>query len=66
MTELLTPAEVDEVLRLNPGQAQRMAKRGQLPAIVLPGGLVRFHRDAILNLTRPASVAPQAKEQKTA
>lgn len=47
MTELLTPFDVDCLLRLPRGRAERFARSGKLPCIVLPGGDVRFDADAV-------------------
>jgi hypothetical protein len=38
----LSPDEVETILRLEDGTAERLARRGQLPHFVLPGGAVRF------------------------
>jgi len=40
--KLLTPTELDEVLRYPQGKSQRLARRNLLPHITLPDGSVRF------------------------
>ena len=47
MSELLTPREIDALLRYPRGRAIKLAKAGQLPAVILPDGEIRFARDAI-------------------
>ena len=42
MADYLTPEEVDEQLKLRRGKAARLARRGKLPAIILPDGTIRF------------------------
>ncbi len=50
---LLTPEEIDDLFRFKKGRAARLARRGELPAIFLPGGDIRFHEDVILRLLEP-------------
>ena len=47
MRSLLLPSDVDELLGLGRGRALRMARSGQLPAVFLPGGQVRFCEEEI-------------------
>jgi excisionase family DNA binding protein len=47
MTQLLTESETSELLRLTPRQISRLAKRGELPSVELPGGELRFDPDDI-------------------
>jgi hypothetical protein len=50
-TRLLIPIELDRLLRYPAGRSERLAKRGKIPHIKLPGGEVRFRPedvDAIL------------------
>ena len=47
MTEYLTPAEVDELLKLPRGKAKRLAKRGLLPCVTLDNGTLRFSAAAL-------------------
>lgn len=52
MRSLLTPIEVDDLLRYPLGKSQRLAKAGKLPHIKLPDGSIRFYPediDAILS-----------------
>ncbi len=54
--ELLKPDEVDVLLRLEDGQAVRLARRGALAAIFLNGGkIVRFRRSDIERLLVPVT-----------
>ena len=41
-THLLTDSEAAEILRLTPRQVARLARRGELPSVELPGKEVRF------------------------
>jgi excisionase family DNA binding protein len=47
MVQLLTDSEASELLRLTPRQVLRLAKRGEIPAVHLPGGEIRFDPDDI-------------------
>ena len=42
--DLLTPREVDRLLRWPQGRAVRYGQSGELPCIKLPGGELRFDR----------------------
>jgi excisionase family DNA binding protein len=44
-TTLLTDSEAADILRLTPRQVARLAKRGELPSVQLPGGEVRYDLD---------------------
>jgi excisionase family DNA binding protein len=45
-TQLLTPKEVAELLRVSKRQVSRLASSGKIPAAVRVGGSVRYrHRD---------------------
>jgi excisionase family DNA binding protein len=46
-TTLLTDVEAAELLRLTPRQVSRLARRGELPSVNLPGGGIRFDPDDI-------------------
>ena len=48
--KLLTGYEVDSILRYAQGRAERLARRGKLPHVLLPGGDIRFRADDIENL----------------
>ena len=39
---LLTASEAADVVRLTPRQVDRLARRGKLPAVRLPGDEIRF------------------------
>jgi hypothetical protein len=45
--EILTPEELDRLLRYPRGRAIKLARANLLPAIFLPDGEVRFERQAI-------------------
>ena len=47
MTHLLTDSETAELLRLTSRQVARLAKRGELPSVILPGNEVRFDPEDI-------------------
>lgn len=51
-SELLTSAEVAELLRVSRSTVTRYARLGQLPAIRLPSGYLRFRRQDIEKLLR--------------
>jgi excisionase family DNA binding protein len=46
-TTLLTKTEAAELLRLTPRQVGKLARRGVLPSVRLPGNEVRFDPDDI-------------------
>lgn len=50
MGTLLTPRDVDRRLIYPAGRAQRLAKAGLLPHIVLPDGSIRFDQADIERL----------------
>ena len=41
-TTLLTDSETAEILRLTPRQVAKLARRGELPCVNLPGNEIRF------------------------
>jgi excisionase family DNA binding protein len=47
VSPLLTTREVAELLGVNPETVLRWTRRGELPAIRLPGGAIRFRTDAL-------------------
>ena len=47
MTALLDEFDMAELLKLTPRQVVRLAKRGELPSVNLPGGEIRFDPDDI-------------------
>lgn len=51
--ELLTSAEVAEILRVSGATVRRWARAGKLPGVVVVAGNVRFRRDAIEALLAP-------------
>lgn len=46
-TTLLTDSEAADMLRLTSRQVARLAKRGELPSVQLPGNEVRYDPDDI-------------------
>lgn len=55
MGMLLTPRELDRMLRYPRGRSLKLAKAGKLPHIVLPDGEVRFDEDEIEKVLRPTT-----------
>ena len=49
---LLTPRDVDRLLRWPHGRALKAARQGTLPAITLPDGEVRFDMDELLRVLK--------------
>lgn len=47
MPEFLTPDDVDRLLKLPEGKAARLARRGLLPAIILPDKSIRFDEECL-------------------
>lgn len=47
MPELLTERELDKRLRWPLGRAQRLARRGKLPHVLLPDATIRFEWETI-------------------
>lgn len=42
MKNLLTPSEVDAILRYRAGRSKHLAKVGTIPCVCLPDGEIRF------------------------
>ena len=61
---LLYPEEIDQRLNWPLGRAQRLARRGTLPHVVLPDGGIRFEWHSIEPLVRrvPANVPWPVRE----
>lgn len=62
--EMLTPAEVAQLFRVNPKTVVRWAKQGKLRAAWTPGGQRRYYADEVHVLLRQArewSPAPEAQ-----
>lgn len=57
--ELLTSAEVAELLRVSRSTVTRYARLGQLPVIRLPSGYLRFRREDIERLLRQAEAGQE-------
>ena len=59
MGTLITDSEAAEILRLTPRQVAKLAKKGILPSVKLPGDEIRFDPDDLRQwvetLKRPAS-----------
>lgn len=47
MTRLITDSEAAELLALTPRQVAKLAKRGELPSVTLPGDETRYDPDDI-------------------
>lgn len=50
--QYLLPEKVDSLLQLPRGRSARLARRGLLPAVILPDGTVRFEPNIIETLQR--------------
>jgi excisionase family DNA binding protein len=63
LPQLLTPQEVAEWLRLPSGDVERMAGRGEVPAIELPGGELVFDAGDLAQWieTRKSAGGPPAR-----
>ena len=57
MAELLYGDDIDHRLSWPLGRADRLARRGKLPHVLLPDGSVRFEWEEIVKLVRHVSVA---------
>jgi predicted site-specific integrase-resolvase len=58
--QLLIGIEVDRLLRYRVGTAERLARRGKFPHVVLPNGEIRFKEaeiEALLTSSTPQEVA---------
>ena len=66
---LLTPREVDQFFRSPRGRAAKLAIAGQLPAIFLPDGEVRFNRqdisEALVKMSNRPTEGEQALKRRT-
>lgn len=51
--DLLTLAEVSELLRVSPSSVRQMEKSGTIPSYRFGKKLVRFKKDEVLNLLKP-------------
>jgi hypothetical protein len=56
--KLLTPLEVDGILRYPKGKSQRLARRGRLPHVTLPDGSIRFRDSDISKLIGAKDESP--------
>ncbi len=61
MKTLLTPRDVDRLLRYPTGRTARLAKTGRIPFIRLPDGEIRFDETEIANLLASATTPTQEK-----
>lgn len=62
MPEYLTPDEVDDLLKLPHGKAARLARRGKLPACLLPDGTIRFEAQELSAFLKERNDARAGKE----
>lgn len=53
--ELMTGRDVDKRLLWPLGRAEKMARNGKIPHILLPDGGIRFDRNEIESLIKPTS-----------
>ena len=61
MADILTPEEVDERWKLPRGRAQRLARKGVIPAQVFPDGTVRFNEQDLVADLKTRLVKEQSK-----
>ena len=66
MQPLLTPLEVDELLRYPRGRSVRLAKEGKIPFVMLPDGELRFDREYIEALLKRAYTGSEPKPKANA
>ena len=59
--ELLTPRDVDLLLRYPPGRTARFVRAGRIPFIRLPGGEIRIDAAAIKRLLAAAQGVQHAR-----
>jgi hypothetical protein len=50
LPDLVLPEELDELARFRRGRSARLARRGLIKAIILPGGDIRFRREVVEQL----------------
>ncbi|MFH1266904.1 MAG: hypothetical protein ABIK89_14340 [Planctomycetota bacterium] len=63
MAELIYPEEVDKRLNWPLGRAERLARRGRLPHVILPDGAIRFSWPDVDQLIKHVDVdAPGGQE----
>ena len=61
LEDLIRPNEVDKIFLWPAGRAQRLARRGRLPHVVLPDGkTIRFDRAEVEALVKRVPVTPAA------
>ena len=61
--KLITPAELDRVLRYPRGRSVRLARKGLIPAITLPDGELRFSDSTLTALLRDTPPIEFSAEQ---
>ncbi|KAA1261145.1 hypothetical protein LF1_36890 [Rubripirellula obstinata] len=66
MTKLLLTADVDRRLAWPLGRAERLARRGKLPHLVLPDGSIRFRWRDIAKLVQTVATAPKSIDDQKA
>jgi excisionase family DNA binding protein len=59
VTGLLTARQVAELIGVSPETILRWARRGELPAIRLPGGAIRFRQDDLDNWLQERTATPR-------
>ena len=64
-TQLLTPREVDLLLRYPAGRTLRLAKAGRIPCIRLPDGEIRIDMADLETLLRRGAEGVQAMPETT-
>ena len=61
MTGLLTAREVSDLLGVSSETVLRWTRKGELPAIRLPGGAIRFREDQLEGWLADRQVARQSR-----
>lgn len=62
MCTLLTPREVDRMLRYPRGRSLRLARAGKLPHVQLPDGEIRFSEEQLERVIREQFTRPAPAE----
>jgi hypothetical protein len=62
-TTLLTPREVDLLLRYPAGRTARLARAGKIHAITLPDGELRIAQKTVERLLKPTTEAHSTHEE---
>ena len=64
--KMLRTEEIDRIFCWPPGHAEKLARKGKLPHILLPDGSIRFELKVIKGLLRRVPAAPVAGKEGAA